>query len=54
MSWGCRWQTWLGSGIAVAAAAAPIQPLGWELPYASDVALKGKKTKNKKTVLGIS
>ena len=30
------------------AAAAPIQPLTWELPYASDVALKNKQT-NKQT-----
>ena len=34
-----RLQTWLGSGIAVAvvwaSAASPIQPLSWELPYAS-------------------
>jgi len=29
------------------AAAAPIQPLGWELPYAAGAALKRKK-KNKK------
>ena len=28
------------------AAAAPIQPLAWELPYASSVALKGKKQNN--------
>ena len=29
------------------AAAAPIQPLGWELPYAMGVALKRKKKKGK-------
>ena len=27
------------------AATAPIQPLAWELPYATGVALKSKKTK---------
>ena len=36
----CRLQIWLGSGIAVAVAeavapAALIQPLAWELPYAT-------------------
>ena len=30
------------------AAAAPIQPLGWKLPYAADVALKKKKKETKK------
>ena len=30
------------------AAGALIQPLAWELPYAAGVALKSKKTKNKK------
>ena len=44
----CRSQTWIGSGIvaiavALAAAAAWIQPLAWELPYAMGVALKKKK-----------
>jgi len=29
-------------------AAALIQPLAWELPYASDAALKRQKTKDKK------
>ena len=29
------------------AAVAPIQPLGWELLYATDVALKKQKTKTK-------
>ena len=29
------------------AAAAPIRPLAWEFPYATGVALKGKKIKNK-------
>ena len=29
------------------AAAAPIQPLAWELPYASGMALKHKKEKKK-------
>ena len=40
---------WLGSGVAVAvawpAAIAPIQPLAWELPYATDAALKNKPKK---------
>ena len=30
------------------AAAAPIQPLAWELPYAMRVALKSKQAKKKK------
>ena len=30
------------------AAAAPIQPLAWELPYAADVALKRPKKKREK------
>ena len=30
------------------AAAAPIGPLAWELPYAAGTALKGQKTKKKK------
>ena len=38
---------WLGSGVAMAvaqaSAPAPIQPLAWELPYATGVALKRKK-----------
>ena len=38
---------WLRSGIAVAVAwdtaAAPVQPLAWELPYAAGVAVKKKK-----------
>ena len=46
----CRSQTWFRSHIAVSLcrpeAAAPIQPLAWELPYAACVALK-KKDKNK-------
>ena len=40
----CRLQVQLGSGVAVAvaqaSAAAPIQPLAWELPYAAGAALK--------------
>ena len=36
---------WLWCGLA---AAAPIQPLAWERPYASGMALKGKKKKKKK------
>ena len=35
----CRLQTWLRSHVA---AAAPIQPLVWELLYAAVVALKNK------------
>ena len=30
------------------AAAVPIQPLAWELPYATDVALKKNKNKKRK------
>ena len=42
----CRSQERLRSAIAVAvAAAALIHPLAWELPYASDAALKSKKKK---------
>ena len=41
---------WLRSGVAVAVAqvgaATPLQPLAWELPYATDAALKKKKLKN--------
>ena len=45
---------WLRSGVAravaEASAAAPIQPLAWELPYATGVAIKEKKNFNfKKT-----
>ena len=32
------------------AAAAPIQTLAWELPYAADVVLKRKKKKKKKAL----
>ena len=43
----CGLQMWLGSQIAVAwhwaAAAALIQPLAWEPPYAAGVALKSKR-----------
>ena len=35
------WQMWLGSGVALAAA--PIQPLAWEIPYATGAALERKK-----------
>ena len=34
--------------------AAPIQPLAWELPYATGVALKSKKQKQQKKGLSIS
>ena len=44
-----RLQKQLGSCVAAAvayvAAAAPTQPLAWELPYAADVAIKEKKKK---------
>ena len=44
-----RLQMQLGSHVAVAVvqpvAAATIQPLAWELPYATGVALKGKEEK---------
>ena len=48
----CRSQTWLGSRIAVAVAhrvtaAAMIRLLAWELPYATNAALKDKKRKKK-------
>ena len=36
------------------AAAAPIQPLGWELPYAVGEALKRKKRKKKKKAAEIA
>ena len=43
---------WLGSGVAVVvgrpAAEAPIQPLAWELPYATGATLKKKKGKERK------
>ena len=38
-----RSQTWLRYGVAVAAAA-PIQPLAWEFPYAPGVDLKEKNS----------
>ena len=47
----CGSKTWFGSCVAVAvavAAAALIQPLAWELPYAADAALKKKKKKKEK------
>ena len=39
---------WLRSGIAGIGLIAPIRPLAWEPPYATGVALEGKKTKKKK------
>ena len=39
---------WLGSGIDVAAVA-PIGPLAWEPPYATDVVLKQTNKQTKKT-----
>ena len=36
----CRLQMWLGSGVAVPVATAPIQPLAWEPPCAMGAALK--------------
>ena len=53
----CRSQTQLGSGIAVAVArpagVALIQPLAWEHPYATSLALKKKKklSTNQKKIL---
>ena len=45
----CRSQTQLGSEAVVwAGGTAPIGPLAWELPYASDAALKRQKKKKKK------
>ena len=41
-----RWETWLRSGITVAAA--PIQPLVQELSYVTGLAIKRKKLKIKK------
>ena len=45
-------QMQLGSGVALAvaktSAAAPIRPLGWELPYATGAAVKGKEKKSEK------
>ena len=35
----------LGSSVAVAMAAASIQPLAWEISYAAGVAVKRKKKK---------
>ena len=49
--WG-RSQMWFGSVLlwpwCRPAAAVPIQPLAWELPHASSVAIKRKKKKKKK------
>ena len=42
----CRWQTRLGSGVAVA----PIRPLAWEPPYATGTALKKATTTTKRKV----
>ena len=46
----------LGSGIAVAvvqpSAAAPIQPLAWELPYATYAALNRRKEKKEQNKTG--
>ena len=44
----CRSQTRLGFGIAVAlAATAPIRPLAWEPPYATEAALEKAKRQKK-------
>ena len=43
-------QMQLGSNIAVAVAAALVQPLVWELSYAVGVALKNKKKRKEKIV----
>ena len=52
----CRLQIQLGSGTAVAVAAAtvPIQPLAWEPPCAMGMALKRPKKKKKKKKLKYS
>ena len=51
----CRSQMWLRSSIAALwyrpAVLAPIRPLAWQLPYATDVALKKKKKKKKKNTM---
>ena len=40
---------WLGLGLGLwPSAVARIRPLAWKLPYAAGMALKSKKTKNKK------
>ena len=53
----CRLQMQLGSCIAVtvaqASAAATIQCLAWELPYATDTALKTNKQTNNKQINGL-
>ena len=50
-----RSQAWLGSGVAVAvvmpAAAALIRTLAWELPHASDAALKRQKEKQQTIII---
>ena len=49
-----QWDPWWpgqwvkGSGVAAVAAAAQIQSLAWELPYAVSMAIKKKKKKKKK------
>ena len=55
LTW-CRLQLWLRSGSELMslwlwcrlAAAAPIQPLAWELPYATQVVLKRRKKEERK------
>ena len=54
LPWVGRLQTLLGSGCcwwpwSRPAAVAPVQPLAWEPPYATGVALKKQKQTNKKT-----
>ena len=49
----CRSQTQLRSCDAVLAAAAPIQPLAWELSYAITGSLKRKKKKKKKRICNL-
>ena len=54
-----RWQTRLGSGVAVAVVQAGScssdSTSAWELPYAAGVALKSKKKKKKKkdVIIGV-
>ena len=50
----CRWQMWLGSGVAVAATAL-IRPLAWKPPYAMGAPLeKAKRPKKEETPMALS
>ena len=54
----CRLQTWLDPALlwlwCRPAAAAPIRPLAWEFPYATDVALKKKKERERELEGGLA